>query len=96
MRIMLKILAAPAVAVLTVSVAVFTFLFCVAGALCTVSCIGMTILAIVLLIGKELTGSIVFFVIAFLLSPFGLPAVADWLIEKLNKLNYSLRDFITG
>ena len=96
MRIILKILAAPIVAVLTVSAAVITFLFCVAGALCTVACVGTTIIAIVLLIGKELTGGVVFFVIAFLLSPYGLPAIADWLIEKLNRINSALRDFITG
>ena len=35
-------------------------------------------------------------VIAFAVSPFGLPAVAEWLIDKLDSLNYSLKSFITG
>ena len=34
-------------------------------------------------------------VIAFLISPFGLPAVAGWIIEKLADLNYSLKCFLT-
>ncbi|MFQ7694775.1 MAG: CD1845 family protein [Christensenellales bacterium] len=34
--------------------------------------------------------------IAFVVSPFGLPAVAEWLIDKLDSLNYSLKSFITG
>ena len=34
-------------------------------------------------------------VIAFCVSPFGLPAVAEWLIVKLDGFNYSLKCFIT-
>lgn len=34
-------------------------------------------------------------IIAFCVSPFGLPAVAEWLIGKLDGLNYSLKCFIT-
>ena len=34
--------------------------------------------------------------VAFLVSPFGLPAVAGWLIDRLDDLNYSLKTFITG
>jgi len=96
MRIILKILAAPFVVVLTIFAAVITFLFCVGGALCSVACIGLTLLAIVALIAGQTTGGIIVFVLAFLVSPFGIPAIADWLIEKMNNLNYSLRDFITG
>jgi len=96
MRIILKIIAAPFVVVLTVFAAVTTFLFCVAGALCGVASIGLTLLAIVALIAGQTTGGIVAFVLAFLVSPFGLPAIADWLIEKLHNLNFALRDFITG
>ena len=96
MRIILKIFAAPFVVVLTVFVPVITFLFCVAGALCGVASIGLTLLAIIALIAGQTTGGIVVFVLAFLVSPFGIPAIVDWLIEKMNALNYSLRDFITG
>ena len=35
-------------------------------------------------------------VVAFIVSPFGLPAVAGWLIDRLGDLNYSLKSFITG
>lgn len=33
---------------------------------------------------------------AFAISPFGLPALAGWLLAKLDELNGSLRGFITG
>ncbi|NCB50267.1 MAG: hypothetical protein EOM54_00095 [Clostridia bacterium] len=96
MRIILKILAAPFVVVLTIFVAVITFLFCVAGAVCGVASIIVTLLAIVAFIAGQTTGGIACFVIAFLVSPFGILAIADWLIEKLHNLNFALRDFITG
>lgn len=35
-------------------------------------------------------------VLAFLLSPFGLPAAAEWLVCKLDDLTYSLKTFIAG
>ena len=35
-------------------------------------------------------------VLAFLLSPFGLPAAAEWLVCKLDDLTYLLKTFIAG
>lgn len=96
MRIILKIIAAPFVVVLTVFGAVTTFLFCIAGAVCGVASIGITLLAIVAFIAGQTTGGIACLVFAFLVSPFGVPAIAGWLIEKLNNLNFALRDFITS
>ncbi len=94
--IVLKILAAPVVAALTVLAAVVSFLFCVAGAVCVVGCVVLTLLAVVLFIGGQTLGGAVFLVLAFLVSPYGIPAIADWLVARLHSLNYTLRDFITG
>ena len=41
-------------------------------------------------------GGIVFLVLAFLVSPFGVPAIAEWLVDKLHSAKFALRDFITG
>ena len=94
--IVLKILAAPFVGVLTILAAVVSCLFCVAGAVCVVGCVVLTLLAVVLFIGGQTLGGAVFLVLAFLVSPYGIPAIADWLVERLYSLNYALRDFITG
>ena len=94
--IVLKILAAPFVVVLTILAAVVSFLFCVAGAGGGVGCVVLTLLAVVLFIGGQTLGGVVFLVLAFLVSPYGIPAIADWLVEWLYSLNYALRDFITG
>ena len=94
--IVLKILAAPFVVVLTILAAVVSFLFCVAGAVCVVGCVVLTLLAVVLFIGGQTVGGIVFLVLAFLVSPFGVPAIAEWLVDKLHSVKFALRDFITG
>ena len=90
--IVLKILAAPVVVALTLLAAVVSFLLCVAGAVCVV----LTLLALVLFISGQTLGGVVFLVLAFLVSPYGIPAIADWLVARLHALNYTLRDFITG
>ena len=93
--IVLKILAAPFVVALTLLVAIVSFLYCVASALCHIGCVVLTLLALVLFIGGQTLGGVVFLVLAFLLSPFGIPAIADWLMDRLYSLKYSLQDFIT-
>lgn len=34
--------------------------------------------------------------LAFLISPFGIPTIADWLMDRHYSLKYSLQDFITS
>ena len=94
--IVLKILAAPFVVALTLLVAIVSFLYCVASALCHIGCVVLTLLALVLFIGGQTVGGIVFLVLAFLVSPFGVPATAEWLVDKLHSAKFALRDFITG
>ena len=94
--IILKILAALFVLALTIIGAAMSFLICMISALCVpISFIG-TLLSLVLFISGHPDGGIVFLVIAFSISPFGIPAVAEWLVDKLHSFNYFLRMFITG
>ena len=96
MRIILKIIAAPFVVILTVAWAILTFLFGFAAwALNIVSGIA-GILGIVILLTGETTNGIIVLTLAFLLSPVGIPAVINWLLDRLDDLNCSLRTFITS
>ena len=94
--IVLKILAAPVMVALSLLAAMVTFLFCVASAVCELGCIVLTLLSLILFIGGQTVGGIVFLVLAFLVSPFGVPATAEWLVDKLHSVKFALRDFITG
>ena len=84
--IVLKILAAPVMVALSLLAAMVTFLFCVASAVCELGCIVLTLLSLILFIGGQTAGGIV----------FGVPAIAEWLVDKLHSAKFALRDFITG
>ena len=87
MRIILKIIAAPAVLALTLIVAVLNFSVSLASWV-------LGILSLVLAV----CGLFELFIQSNpqLLSPFGLPAAAEWLVCRLDDLNYSLKTFIAG
>jgi hypothetical protein len=94
MRIIFKILAAPFVLVLTVAWALLVFLFCWAEMILNfVSGLAMLV-ALILFVTGQTTGGVVYTVIAFLVSPVGLPAIASWLIDLLDSLNDALKCFI--
>ena len=103
MRTILKIIAAPFVLALILIVAVLTFLSCVAGAVCIVACVGLSLLAILCLLAgqtvgciAQTVGCIAMFVLAFLVSPFGLPALGGWLVERLHGVKYAAMDFMAS
>ena len=93
--IVLKILAAPVMVALSLLTAMVTFLFCIASAVCELGCVVLTIISLVLFLGGQTVGGIVFLVLAFLISPFGIPAVTERLVDRLHSAKFALRDFIT-
>ena len=93
--IVLKILAAPVMVALSLLAAMVTFLFCIASAVYELGCVVLTILSLVLFLGGQTVGGIVFLILAFLISPFGIPAIAEWLVDRLHSAKFALRDFIT-
>jgi hypothetical protein len=95
MRLIFKIIAAPFVVVLTILWAVLVFLFAWAKTIVEIASGIVMILAIILFISKQTTGGIVFAIIAFLMSPVGIPLIAEWLIDKISDLNNALKNFIT-
>lgn len=82
--------------VLTILAAAVSFLFCMASAVCVVACVVLTLLAVVLFIGGQTLGGLVFLVRTFLISPYGIPAIGERLVDRLYSLNYALREFIAG
>lgn len=92
-----KILAAPFVLLLTVLVMVLSFRSSAAAAVLNIISVILVILsAYSVFIEKDTSSAIIGFVGAFLMSPYGLPALADWLIGKLDGLNESLKGFIAN
>ena len=74
---------------LSLLAAMVTFLFCVASAVCELGCIVLTLLSLILFISGQTVSGIVFLALAFLVSPFGVPAIAEWLVDKLHTAKFS-------
>ena len=97
MRIVLKILAAPFVLALTLMVAVLNFSVSLASWVFSILSLVLAGCGLFeLFIRHNAPWGLTGLVLAFLLSPFGLPAAAEWLVCKLDDLNYSLKTFIAG
>ena len=95
MRIILKILAAPFVVILSILWAMLVFLFSVMSGILQIVCGIGVLLSIVAFIGGQPQTGGVLIVISFLISPLGIPIIAEWLIGKLGDLNCVIKNFIT-
>lgn len=96
MRIILKILAAPLVAALTILVALSTFLLFISGWILGLASILVALAGVGILITVDVWGGIAWLFIAFLVSPYGLPKLAAYAVGGIQGVNYMLRDFITS
>jgi hypothetical protein len=96
MRIILKIIAVPFVVVLTILVAVMLFFFQLSGWIFWLASSILGFGGAALLFTGDTVSGIVVLVMAFLVSPYGLPAIAEWITILLDDLNHSLKCFITG
>ena len=96
MRIILKIIAAPFYAVLTVLQFFLTFLLSWATSiLCMVSGLFMLLAIGSFIIGQR-SDVIPIVILAYIISPLGLPLIAGWLLIKFGDLNESLQYFMRG
>ena len=96
MRFLLKLLFAPVMAVLAV---VSWFLVFVVGLSSGILCIPAAILGffgLFILFVDSVSYGMGLLVIAFLISPYGLPMLATWLLAKLHVLRYAIQDWIYG
>lgn len=92
MRILLKILLFPITLILTVLILFFDFI-------CLLSTVVLSILSFVvfmialgtIFILKETSEGIKYIVLAYLISPYGIPLFAAWLIAKVEGLNDMLK-----
>ena len=96
MRLILKILAAPIGVALTLVgwicaglLYVSAFVFGLAGTV-------VAILGVAVLVTYSPKNGIILLIIAFLVSPMGLPMAAAWLLGKMQDLRYAIQDRVYG
>jgi hypothetical protein len=97
MKLILKILVAPVIVVLVLFVWI-----CSALLYCSAWVFGLagTLLGIfgvlALITHQVVTNGIILLVMAFLVSPYGIPMAAAWLLGKIQDLRYAIQDRVYG
>lgn len=94
MRLILKLFALPLMLVLTVTVGILMLLLNVGAWILGLASGVMGIVGIALIFKSQFVGAALYLIIAFLISPYGIPMAAAWLISRVQIVNYSLRSFL--
>ena len=94
MRLLLKILVIPFILTFTLISLFARFLVVISGALLSGLSVFMFILGVFTVFMEGFRESVSRFVFGFLISPFGLPLLAECLLDKFDGVNYALRDFV--
>lgn len=96
MRLILKILVAPTIVVLTLFVWICSGLLYCSSFILGLAGTVLGILGVLVLLTGAVTNGIIVLVMAFLVSPFGIPMAAAWLIGKIQDLRYTIQDKVYG
>ena len=94
--IILKILLALFALALRILILFLTFIVSVSGALLNIVSVLGFLLAVAIFFLSDRTGGIAIMVLAFLISPTGLPALAAWVVGGLGSVYCTMRNFIFG
>ena len=94
MKLLLKILVWPVTVALSVFTSICLFLFSRAAFLLGLASTLLTALALLVLLAGSLKNAAIVTVIAFLISPYGLPMVAARLIGGVASVNAAIKDFL--
>ena len=96
MKILLKIVVVPLVVLLTLGIWICVGLVYVSGLMLGLVSMVIAILGGAVLVTYSPQNGFILLVIAFLISPFGLPKLAFWLLGKVQDLKYAIQDLVYG
>ena len=96
MRFLLKLLAAPVVLALTLFVWLCMGVLYLSSLVLRVISTIVGLLGLAVLVTYSVQNGIILLVIAFLVSPMGLPMAAAWLVGKVQDLRYAIQDAVYG
>lgn len=96
MRLIFKLLAFPFVLVAGLLYLVCKFLVIASGAVLGILSGIVFLASLVLFFTAGVWAGLAWLVIAFLISPYGLPMAAAWLVGMIGGANHALKDFVFG
>lgn len=96
MRLIFKLLAFPFVLVTGLLYLVCKFLVIASGAVLGILSGIVFLASLVLFFTAGVWAGLAWLVIPFLISPYGLPMAAAWLVRMIGGANHALKDFVFG
>lgn len=96
LKLLLMIVAAPIVVALTLFVWICLGLVYVSGLVLGLISTIIALLGVAVLITYSLQNGLILLLMAFLISPMGLPLAAIWLLGKVQDLKYAIQDKVYG
>ncbi len=96
LKLLLKIVVAPVILALTLFVWLCVGLVYVSGLVLGLISMVLALLGVAVLITYSPQNGIILMILAFLISPFGLPKVALWMLGKVQDLKYTIQDKVYG
>lgn len=92
LKLLLKILLAPIILLLTLSVWLCTLIVYVSGLVLWFISMATALLGVAVLVTYSPKNGFILLLIAFIISPFGLPKLAFWLLGKVQNLKFIIQD----
>lgn len=96
MKFVLKILFAPVIAVLVVLVSALALILNLSAWVFGIASTILGILGLAVLLLDNVVNGVIILVIAFLVSPIGLPMLAAWMIGQIQRFRYFIQDAVYG
>ena len=96
MKFLLKILFAPVIVILTLIIWTFALILRLSAWVFGIIGTIFGILGLAILLLDSVTNGIIVLVIAFLVSPVGLPMLAAWTIGQMQRFRYFVQDALYG
>ena len=96
LKLLLKILAAPVILALTLFVWICVGIVYISGLVLGLISMVIALLGVAVLVTYSPQNGLILLVIAFLISPFGLPQLAFWLLGKVQNLKFAIQDLVYG
>ena len=93
-KLLLKIVVAPVVLFLTLAIWICVGLVYVSGLVLGLISMVIALLGVAVLVTYSPQNGLILLVIAFLISPFGLPKLAFWLLGKVQDLKFAIQDLV--
>ena len=95
-KLLLKIVVAPVIVLLTLFVWTCVALVYVSGLVLGLASMVISLLGVAVLVTYSPQNGLILLLIAFLISPYGLPKLAFWMLSKVQGLKYTIQNFVYG